>query len=81
METMIGFVIGYYVGTRQGRHGLEQARQSLEAIRRSPQTRELLGAAYAAARPLVKQLVSGGAGTVVSGAVEEINRRMASRAA
>ena len=76
METMIGFVIGYYVGTRQGRQGLEQAMESLEAIRRSPQTRELLGAAYAAARPMIKQLASGGAGAVVSGAVEEIGRRM-----
>jgi predicted aminopeptidase len=75
METMIGFVIGYYVGTRQGRQGLAQARESLEAIRRSPQTRELLAGAYASARPMIKQLASGGAGAVVSGAIEEISRR------
>lgn len=80
METMIGFVIGYYVGTQHGRDGLAQARQSIEAIRKSPQTRELLGTAYAAARPLIKQLVSGGAGSVVTGAVEEFGRRV-SRAA
>jgi len=75
METMIGFVIGYYVGTQHGRDGLARARESIEAIRKSPQTRELLGTAYAAARPLIKQLVSGGAGAMVSGAVEEIGRR------
>lgn len=81
METMIGFVIGYYVGTRAGRDGLAQARAALDAIRQSPQTREILGTAYAAARPLIKQLASGGAGAVVSGAVEEIGRRMSTRAA
>lgn len=80
METMIGFAIGYYVGTRLGPQGLAKARESIEAIRKSPQTRELLATAYAAARPLVKQLASGGAGAMVTGAVDEISRRM-SRAA
>jgi len=80
METMIGFVIGYYVGTQHGRDGLAKAKESIEAIRKSPQTRELIGAAYAAARPLLKQLASGGAGAMVTGAFDEITRRT-SRAA
>ena len=80
METMIGFMIGYYVGTRQGREGLDNAMAALEAIKKSPQTRELINTAFAAAGPLIKQVTSGGAGAVVSGVVDELTRRV-SRAA
>jgi hypothetical protein len=80
METMVGFVIGYYLGTQHGREGLNQAMAALDAIRQSPQTRELLGTAYAAAGPLIKQLTGGGTGAVITGVVEEIGRRVASAA-
>ncbi|HEY0808469.1 MAG TPA: hypothetical protein VGD84_25605 [Pseudonocardiaceae bacterium] len=80
METMVGFVIGYYFGTRHGREGLNQAIAALDAIRQSPQTKELVGTAYAAAQPLIKQLTAGGTGAVVTSVVEELGRRM-SRAA
>jgi hypothetical protein len=32
---MIGFMIGYYVGTRHGRKGLDDAMAALEAIQQS----------------------------------------------
>jgi hypothetical protein len=78
METMIGFVIGYVFGTRHGRDGLAKARAALDAIRQSEETRRLVGTAFAAARPLIKQLATGGAGAMVTGVVEEIGRRVAS---
>jgi len=40
METMIGFVIGYYFGTQQGRAGLAKSRDALEAILKSDETRQ-----------------------------------------
>ena len=60
METMIGFVVGYFVGTREGRAGFEKARASWEAIRHSAELRDMVGMAVAAATPMVKQLTSGG---------------------
>jgi hypothetical protein len=74
METMIGFVIGYYFGTRHGRAGLAQSRDALEAILRSDETRQLAATAFAAAQPILKQLVSGGPGAIISG-VEQLGRR------
>jgi hypothetical protein len=75
METMIGFVIGYYFGTRHGRAGLAQARDALEAIVQSDETRQLAATAFAAAQPMLKQLMSGGPGAVVSGVLEQLGRR------
>jgi hypothetical protein len=77
METMIGFVVGYFVGTREGRAGFEKARASWEAIRRSAELREMVGMAVAAATPMARQLAGGGAGTLVGGMVEELTRRAA----
>jgi hypothetical protein len=75
METMIGFAIGYYFGTRHGRDGLAQARDALEAIVRSDETRQLAATAFAAAAPMLKQLVSGGPGAVLGGIFEQLGRR------
>ena len=75
METMIGFVIGYYFGTRHGREGLAQARDALEAILKSDETRQLAAAAFAAARPVLKQLASGGPGAIISGVIEQLGRQ------
>jgi hypothetical protein len=77
METMIGFVVGYFVGTREGRAGFEKARASWEAIRHSAELREMVGAAVAVATPVLRQLATGGAGALVGGVVEELTRRAA----
>ena len=42
MEVVIGFAVGYWVGTRQGRQGLQHALESAQAIWASPETRRLL---------------------------------------
>ena len=43
METVLGFAIGYFIGTRQGREGLQKALDSAQAIMASEETRRLLG--------------------------------------
>ena len=43
MEVVIGFAVGYWVGTRQGREGLQRALESAHAIWTHPETRRLLG--------------------------------------
>ena len=75
METMIGFAIGYYFGTRHGRAGLAQSRDALAAILRSDETRQLAAAASAAVQPMLKQLVSGGPGAIISGVIEQLGRQ------
>jgi hypothetical protein len=42
MEVVIGFAVGYWVGTRQGREGLARALDSARAIWESPETRRVL---------------------------------------
>ena len=43
MEVVIGFAVGYWVGTRQGREGLQNAVASAQAIWAHPETKKLLG--------------------------------------
>lgn len=49
METIVGFVAGYLVGTREGREGLARLRSSWQSIRTSPELRRLAGEAITAA--------------------------------
>jgi hypothetical protein len=41
VETVIGFAFGYWVGTRQGREGMQKALDSAREIWASPETRRL----------------------------------------
>ena len=43
MEALIGFAIGYYVGTREGREGLQKAIDAFDAITKSNEFKNLLG--------------------------------------
>jgi hypothetical protein len=43
MEALIGFAFGYWVGTRQGRKGLEQALDTAREIWASPETKRVIG--------------------------------------
>jgi hypothetical protein len=42
VEVVIGFAVGYWIGTRQGRQGLQHALESAQAIWASPETKRLL---------------------------------------
>jgi hypothetical protein len=73
METIIGFVAGYLVGTREGKAGLERLKTSWNAIRSSPEVRKLAVDAVTMAEQMVRKAPIGGiSGTVV--------RTLASRA-
>jgi hypothetical protein len=42
VEVLVGFAFGYWVGTRQGRQGLQEALANVQAIMAHPETRKLL---------------------------------------
>lgn len=75
METLIGFGVGYLVGTSQGRDGLRKLRESIDGIRTSPEVRQLIAGGTAVAGDLVKQLLSGGPKPLIAGAVEAVSRK------
>ncbi len=88
METVIGFAVGYWVGTRQGRQGLQKALDSAQAIWASPETKRLLSeglsAFETAAAPALDRLggKSSRRSALISTVVDElIERRQARRAA
>jgi hypothetical protein len=55
MEAVIGFVVGYLAGSRDGRAGLERLRTSWHAIRTSPEVRKLAAEAAVIAEATVRQ--------------------------
>ena len=75
METVIGFVVGYLVGTSHGRAGLAKVRTSAEAIRTSPELRRLAGEATGIAGIVLRQATSRG----VAGAASEVTSRLLGR--
>jgi hypothetical protein len=72
METVIGFIVGYLVGTSHGRAGLAKVRTSAEAIRTSPELRRLAGEATGIAGIVLKQATTQG----VAGAASEVTGRL-----
>lgn len=89
MEVVLGFAVGYYIGTRQGRKGLVDAIESAQAIMASPETRRFLSEAISTvegvAGPAMERMgrKSGGGsraaliGSVVDELIERRNRRAA----
>ena len=78
METIVGFVAGYLVGTRQGREGLERLRSSWNSIRTSPEVRRLAAEAVTVAEMAVRQASSSGLkglGGTVGGVTDVLVRR------
>jgi hypothetical protein len=63
MEVVLGFAVGYWVGTRQGRDGLQKALDSARAIWESPETKRALGEGLSAlerarkSRSLIRDVV------------------------
>jgi hypothetical protein len=77
METIVGFVAGYLVGTREGKDGLDRLRSSWHSIRTSPEVRKLAAEAVTVAEMAVRQ-VSGRGG--LGGAVEDVRDMLVRRA-
>ena len=49
-EVVIGFAAGYWIGTRQGRQGMERAPDAARDIWESPETRRVLAEGLSALR-------------------------------
>jgi hypothetical protein len=89
VEVVIGFAVGYWVGTRQGRQGLQHALDSAQAIWASPETKRLLGEGLSAletvAGPAMERMGNRSKSrraALLSSVVDElIERRQARRAA
>jgi hypothetical protein len=77
METIVGFVAGYLVGTREGKDGLDRLRSSWHSIRTSPEVRKLAAEAVTVAEMAVRQ-VSGRGG--LGGAVDDVRDMLVRRA-
>jgi hypothetical protein len=89
VEVVLGFAVGYYIGTRQGRKGLQEAVESAQAIMASPETRRVLREAISTfesvAGPAMERMgrrSSGGNRAALFGSVvDELIERRARRAA
>ncbi|MGD0064848.1 MAG: hypothetical protein ABSB76_15550 [Streptosporangiaceae bacterium] len=89
MEVVLGFAVGYYLGTRQGRDGLQKALDSAQAIMASQETRRLLGEGLSALESVTAPALdrmggkSGRSKAALLGSVmdEVLERRSARRAA
>jgi len=80
VEVLLGFAFGYWVGTRQGRQGLQEALGNVQAIMAHPETRRLLSegiSAFEVAAGPALQRVGGRSGRKVIGSVvdEFLERR------
>lgn len=75
METVIGFVAGLVVGSREGKEGLERLRSSWQAITRSPEVRRMAGEALSVAGQVAQRATASGLG----GAGETIVRALTDR--
>ena len=89
MEVILGFAVGYWIGTNQGRQGMQKALDSAQAIWASPETRRLLSEGLSAfetmAAPAMDRMngkSNGGKTALISSVMDElIQRRQARRAA
>ena len=72
METLIGFVVGYLVGAKEGKGGLERLKASVSAIASSPEARKLFGEAMAMASPVAKKATSSGVGGIGGTVVRQL---------
>ena len=80
METIIGFVAGYLVGSRDGREGLERLRTSWRAIRTSPEVHRLVADTVVVAESTLRRAATGGLSGTVHTVSDLISSRSASRA-
>ena len=78
METIVGFVAGYLVGTREGKDGLERMRSSWHSIRTSPEVRKLAADAITLVEGVVRQRSGrAGIGSAVGNVTDMLVRRAA----
>jgi hypothetical protein len=57
VETVIGFAFGYWIGTRQGRQGMQKALDSAREIWQSPETRRIAAEGLSAFEAVAAQVM------------------------
>jgi len=62
METLVGFAVGFMVGTREGRKGLAKILESWAYIRESREFKEIVGTGLGALVPIVRELGAASSG-------------------
>ena len=77
METILGFVVGYLTGSREGREGLERLRESWRGIRNSPEARKLAADAMGIAELAMRRA----AGSTLSGTANGLSGMLIRRLA
>ncbi len=92
VEVVFGFAVGYFIGIRQGRKGLQEAIESVQAIMASPETRRMLSEAISSfetvAGPTMERMERmgrrsgrGSRAALIGSVVDELIERRARRAA
>jgi len=56
METLVGFAVGFLVGTKEGKEGRDKILQSWSAIKESGQFKRIVDGALGLALPIAKDL-------------------------
>jgi hypothetical protein len=86
VEVVIGFAVGYWIGTRQGRQGLQHALESAQAIWASPETKRLLSEGLSTvetvAGPAIDRMGKGSGSrraALISSVVDELIERRQAR--
>ncbi len=86
VEVLVGFAFGYWVGTRQGRQGLQETLGNVQAILAHPETRRLLGEGLSAfevvAGPVLERMggPSGRNVKIIGSVVDDLLERRLGRA-
>ncbi|HUR74814.1 MAG TPA: hypothetical protein VMZ00_11110 [Sporichthya sp.] len=56
MEVLVGFAVGFVVGTKQGSDGVAKVIESFNAIRSSKEVQKLVESALVMGMPMMKEL-------------------------
>jgi hypothetical protein len=58
MGALIGFIVGYYLGTQDGRERLGELRESLDTIRNSPEVQGMFASGASAVTGLAQEVLA-----------------------
>ncbi|TCO62388.1 hypothetical protein [Actinocrispum wychmicini] len=75
METLIGFAVGFFVGTQYGRDGIAKLKESWDAVSTNPEVHQLIRTGASMAGSAVRQVMSGGAGAMIGEVTDMITRK------